>query len=205
MGYETEHVRFNNEDGVSIKGVSTFTKLLENTDFAKLYTILRKTPMTAPNLIDLAEVSKKTVYSYLSDLERAGLASKIVEDSQAGTYYAEDFEMTLELRDMEVTVTSELISIFARMDEYPVIERVGNEHGVVPLVLAYDLVQGHADGEVTMRQIAQLTGLSSGTTYDVVEALYEILDLVEEDHTSTTLTPDDVDGSDDLIEQLVDN
>lgn len=204
MGYDTDHVRLGGERKEAISGVSTFTNLIENTDLARLYAILREGPTTAPTLVDIVGVSKKTVYSYLSDLERAGLAKKTSVDSKASTYRAEDFEMTLKLRGLEVSITPELIDVFGRAEDYPVIQRVADEHGVIPLVLAYDLVQGHDEGEVTVRQIAQLTGLSSGTTYDLVEALYEILDLASGDTGSTTFTPDDVDR-DDLVERLSNN
>lgn len=205
MEYDTDHIRFGGESKVTISGVSTFTNLIENTDLARLYAILRKSPMTAPALVEMAGVSKKTVYSYLSDLERAGLASKTSGESTASTYRAEYFEMTLKLRGIEVSITPELVDIFGWADDYPVIERVIDDHGVIPLVLAYDLVQGHNEGEVTVRQIAHLTGLSLGTTYDLVEALYEILDLEDDDHGATTFTPDDVDRDDDLVDTLVDN
>jgi len=54
-------------------------------------------------------------------------------------------------------------------------------------------VKAHSEGDVTIRQIASLTDLSPGTTYDLVEALYSILDLGDDESTPTTYTPDDFD------------
>ncbi|QZA89047.1 hypothetical protein K0C01_02470 [Salinarchaeum sp. IM2453] len=56
-------------------------------------------------------------------------------------------------------------------------------------VFAHDLIKAHSNGEVTIRQIEALTGLSSGLTYDLVEALYEIHDLG--DGESETFSPTD--------------
>jgi len=67
--------------------------------------------------------------------------------------------------------------VIAQKNEYPAIERVPEDHGIVTFALAYDLVKAHSEGDVTIRQIASLTDLSPGTTYDLVEALYSILDL----------------------------
>jgi hypothetical protein len=63
------------------------------------------------------------------------------------------------------------------------------DHGIVTFALAYDLVNAHNDGEVTIRQIAELTDLSSGTTYDLVEALYSVLNRGEPELEPTTHTP----------------
>lgn len=203
MEYDTDHVRLGDGTRPSIIGISTFSDLVENSDLAGLYTILREGPMTASEVVDLATVSKKTVYSYLSELEQAGLATKADTGGRADTYRAEDFELTVAVRGVTVSITPELVGVFARSEEYPVVERVVDEHGVVPLVLAYDLVQGHSEGEITVRQIASITGLSSGTTYDLVEALYEILDLGTDGEGSTTFTPPDTDGEDDLTDELL--
>ena len=86
-----------------------------------------------------------------------------------------------------------------RSTEYPVIGRVLADHGIVTFALAYDLVNAHNDGEVTLRQIAELTDLSSGTAYDLVEALYSILDLDATESDSTTYTPADFTDNDSLL------
>ena len=54
-------------------------------------------------------------------------------------------------------------------------------------------MKAHSKGEVTIRQIASLTGLSPGTAYDLVEALYSILDLGDDESAPTTYTPADFD------------
>jgi len=68
-----------------------------------------------------------------------------------------------------------------------------DDHGLVTFALAHDLVSAHSEGDITIRQIAELTGLSAGTTYDLVEALYSILDLGDYDSAPTTYTPADSD------------
>jgi len=102
------------------------------------------------------------------------------------------------------SITPDIVEVIASADEFPVISRVRETHGAVPLALAYDLVEAHDKGEITIRQLAELTGLSRGTTYDLVEALYEILDLADGGGT-TTVTPDDVDRDGDLAEQLLED
>jgi len=90
----------------------------------------------------------------------------------------ESVELTLTVRDIDVSVnTLEFIQILAHKDEYPIIQRVIDEHGLRVLALAHHLVKDQADGEITIRQIASLTGLSTVTAYDLVEALYKLLDL----------------------------
>jgi hypothetical protein len=46
--------------------------------------------------------------------------------------------------------------------------------GLVIFALAHDLITSHSEGNITIQQIATLTNLSYGTTYDLLEALYEI-------------------------------
>lgn len=55
-----------------------------------------------------------------------------------------------------------------------------------------------------IRQIASLTDLSLGTTYDLVEALYSTLNLSDDGPTPTTYTPNEFDADeDDLLEEYV--
>jgi len=89
----------------------------------------------------------------------------------------------------------------ARADEYPVVNRVCDEHGFVTFALAYDLINAHSEGDVTIRQIAGLADLSDGTAYDLVEALYQIQELGDTNPSPTTYTPDDV-ASDNLPSDL---
>lgn len=202
MSYDTDHVR--NAGGIPrpITDFHAFMELIDNADLATIYTAIRSaSTATGPELVETAAVSKKTVYEYLRKLEQASLITK-VDDDGAAVYAAEDFELTLTVRDVEVSVTPELITVIAHRNEYPVINRVLDEDGLVTFALAHDLVKAHSDGEVTIRQIADLTGLSSGTTYDLVEAIYAINDLGDEDLTPTTYTPADFDdGSDDISEE----
>ena len=201
MSYDTEHVRNAGEGPGRITGIPTFTELLANTNLATLYTSIRhSSTATGPELTETANVSKKTVYEYLRKLEQAGLVTEIGDENGSRVYEAEAFEMTLTVRDVEVSITPALVEVVAHADEYPVIDRVLDEHGLVTFALAYDLVEAHSHGEVTIRQIASLTGLSSGTAYDIVEALYEIQDFGADDSSPTTYTPDnftDEDGETD--------
>lgn len=195
MSYDTEHVRNAGDIPGTITGIPTFTELLTNTALASLYTTIRHSATaTAPELVETVDVSKKTVYEYLRKLEQAGLITE-TEDGPS-VYEAEDFELTLTIRDVEVSITPELVEIIAHDDEYPVINRVLDDHGLVIFALAHDLVNAHADGDITIRQLASLTGLSAGTAYDLVEALYDIHDLGG-DSSPTTFTPDDVAGNED--------
>jgi DNA-binding transcriptional ArsR family regulator len=178
MRYDTEHVRNAGNDPGQITGFPTFTELLTNSHLASLYTSIRhSTAATAPELIKTAAVSKKTVYDYLQKLEQAGLITKHEKQARANVYKAADFELTLTMRNIEVAITPELIEVVAQEDAYPILGRVRDEHGLVTFALAHDLTKAHSDGDITRRQIATLTDLSPGTTYDLVEALYEIHDL----------------------------
>ncbi len=204
MSYDTEHVRNAGNGPAMITGLPTFTDLLTNTNLADLYTAIRQSPgVTAPELIDQVAVSKKTVYEYLHRLERAGLITETENSDGTSTYDAEEFELTLTIRGIEVTITPTLVAVIAQSDPYPVINRVCDEHGFVTFALAHDLVNAHSDGDVTIRQIATLTDLSHGTTYDLVEALYEVHDLGDDDPSLTTYTPDDMDDNE-LQSELTD-
>lgn len=206
MSYDTEHVRNAGDTPGTITGIPTFTELLTNTALASLYTSIRhSSPTTGPELNETATVSKKTVYEYLRKLARAGLITEAGDEDGASVYEAEDFELTLTVRDVKVSITPELIEVVAHEDEYPVITRVLDEHGLVTFALAHDLVKAHNEGDVTIRQIARLTRLSSGTAYDIVEALYEIHDLGADDPSPTTYTPADFADEDaDLRDELSD-
>jgi len=73
----------------------------------------------------------------------------------------------------------------------------------VTFALAHDLINAHSDGDVTLRQISTLTDLSHGTTYDLLEALYEIHNLSADDPVTTIYTPGDV-ADVDLQSELTD-
>ncbi|PHQ38215.1 transcriptional regulator [Halorubrum persicum] len=206
MSYDTEHVRNAGDTPGMITGIPTFAELLENPSLASLYTsIWRSGTTTGPELVETTTVSKKTVYDYLHKLEQAGLISKVDHDSRTAVYTAEKFELTLTVRETEVSITPELIEAIAQKNEYPAIERVLEDHGIVTFALAYDLVKAHSEGDVTIRQIASLADLSSGTAYDLVEAIYSILDLGDDESGPTTYTPDDFDENEgDLLEEFDD-
>lgn len=197
MSYDTEHVRNAGDNPAMITSIPTFTELLANSALASLYTSIRRSPgTTAPELTETAAVSKKTVYEYLRKLEQAGLITESGEQNGTTVYEAADFELTLTVRDVEVSVTPALVEGVAHADEYPVIDRVLDDHGLVTFALAHDLVKAHSNGDVTIRQIATLTGISRGTAYDIVEALYTIHDLGPEDSNPATFMPDDVAADD---------
>jgi hypothetical protein len=206
MSYDTEHVRNAGDTPGTITGIPTFAELLENPSLAALYTsIKRAKTATGPELVETTTVSKKTVYDYLRKLKQAGLISKVGDDAGTAVYTAEEFELTVTVRETEVSITPEIIEVIAQKNEYPAIERVLEDSGIVTFALAYDLVKAHSEGDVTIRQIASLTDLSPGTTYDLVEALYSILDLGDDDSTPTTYTPDDFDeGEGDYLDEIVD-
>jgi len=193
MSYDTEHVRNAGNGPAVIIGLPTYTDLLTNPNLSALYTAIRQSPdVTAPKLVDQVEVSKKTVYEYLHRLERAGLITQTENSDGTSAYTAEQFELTLTIRGIEVTITPTLVAVIAQSGPYPVINRVCDEYGFVTFALAHDLVNAHNEGDVTIRQIATLTNLSHGTTYDLVEALYEIHGLGDDDPKPTIYTPDDV-------------
>lgn len=197
MSYDTEHVRNASDNPDTITGIPTYTELLTNTALASVYTtICASETATAPELVETSTVSKKTVYEYLRKLEQAGLITEIGTENGASVYAAEDFKLTIMVRNVEVSITPELIEVIAREDDYPVINRALDDHGFVIFALAHDLVIAHAEGDVTIRQLARLTGLSTGTAYDLVEALYAIHDLGN-GPSPTTFTPDDVAADED--------
>ena len=207
MSYDTEHVRNAGSTPGTITGIPTFAELLQNPSLASLYTSIRQSgTATGPELVETTTVSKKTVYDYLHKLEQAGLISKVGDDAGTTRYTAETFELTLTVCETQVSITPELIEVIAQKNEYPAVERVLEDHGIVTFALAYDLVIAHSEGDVTIRQIASLTDLSSGTTYDLVEALYSILDIGDDESSPTTYTPSDFgDDEGDLLEGLTDN
>ena len=200
MSYNTEHVQNAGETPGAITGIPTFTELLTNPALASLYTAIhRSSTATGPELNETTTISKKTVYEYLRKLEQAGLITEIGDENGTSMYEAEGFTMTLTVRDVAVSITPELVEVVAHEDEYPVINRVLDDHGVVTFALAHDLVKAHSEGDVTIRQIATLTGLSSGTAYDLLEALYEIHDLGADNPSPKTYTPDDFAAEDGLL------
>ena len=194
MSYDTEHVRNAGDTPGMITGFPTFAELLENPSLASLYTLIRgSATATGPELVETTTVSKKTVYDYLHKLEEAGLISQVGDDAGTAVYTAEEFELTLTIREI------------AQKNEYPAIKRVLEDHGIVTFALTYDLVNAHSEGDVTIRQIASLTDLSPGTAYDFVEALYLILDLGADESSPTTYTPDDFDEDEgNLLEEFAD-
>ena len=206
MSYDTEHVRNAGDTPGTITGIPTFAELLENASLADLYTSIRQAgTATGPELVETMTVSKKTVYGYLHKLEQAGLISKVGDETGTAVYTAQEFELTLTIRETEVSITPKIIEVIAQKNEYPAIERVLEDHGIVTFALAYDLVNAHSAGDATIRQIASLTDLSPGTTYDLVEALYSILNLGDDGSTPTTYTPDEFDADeDDLLGEYVD-
>lgn len=207
MSYDTEHVRNAGDTPGTITGLPTFAELLENPSLANLYTSIRRAEAaTAPDLVETTTVSKKTVYDYLHKLEQAGLISKVGDEAGTAVYTAEEFELTVAVRETEVSITPDLIEVIAQQTEFQVIERVLDDHGIVTFALAYDLVMAHSEGDVTIRQVASLTDLPPGTTYDLVEALYSILDLGDDESTPATYTPEDFDAAEDgLLEEYTDN
>ncbi|MUV88555.1 hypothetical protein GJ629_00530 [Halapricum sp. CBA1109] len=86
------------------------------------------------------------------------------------------------------------MAVLSHRDEYPVIDRVLEEHGLLTFALAHDLVMDHNDGDVPIRQISDLTGLSSGMTYDLVDAIYAIRDFDTTASSPETYTPSNVDS-----------
>lgn len=194
VSYDTEHVQNVGDTPGTISGIPTFAELLENPSLADLYTSIKQAETaTGPELVETASVSKKTVYDYLHKLEQAGLISEVSNEGGTAVYTAEAFELTVAVRETEVSITPDIIEVIAQTNEYPAIERVLEDHGIVTFALAYDLAKAHSEGDVTIRQIVTLTDLSPGTTYDIVEALYSILNLGDDDSTSATFTPADFD------------
>lgn len=59
-----------------------------------------------------------------------------------------------------------------------------------------ELARAHNEGDVTIRQIATLTGLSHEETCEAVEALYEDLGLGDDDPSPETYTPCDFEEED---------
>ncbi|WP_277543376.1 helix-turn-helix domain-containing protein [Haloarcula laminariae] len=195
MSYDTDHVRNAGRNPERITGIQAFTDLVDNVALAGLYTSIRiRGTATGPELVDEAAVSKKTVYDYLRRLERVGLITEAGAENGATMYAAEDFEMTLTVRDVAVSITPVLVEVLSQRDEYSVIDRVLEEHGLLTFALAHDLVIAHNEGDITIRQIGDLTGLSSGMTYDLVDAIYAVRGFGEEPSSPETYTPDNVDS-----------
>ena len=77
-------------------------------------------------------------------------------------YEAEDLKLTLMVRDVEVSVTPELVEVIAHEDDYPVINRVLDEHGLLTFTLAHDLYKAHNEGTSLSDKLLPLPGFRSG-------------------------------------------
>lgn len=67
-----------------------------------------------------------------------------------------------------------------------------------------ELVRSHAEGDVTIRQIATLVDLSHKEAYELVDSMYENADLGDDKATPVTYTPDDF-TNEDLTEAYQEN
>ena len=200
MSFDTDHVRNAGDPPGSITGLPTYTELLTNPALASIYTAIRSsTVTTGPELVETADVSKKTVYEYLRKLSQAGLITEADTDTAPTAYEAADFELTVTVGDVEVTITPVLVDAAAHAHDHPVISRVLEDDGVVTFALAHDLVMAHNDGGITTRQISELTELSHGTVYDLLEALYDIHGLSGDG--TTTYTPEDLTDDGPLLDE----
>jgi transposase len=178
----------------SVGDVGTFTELLENTDLAKTYlTVLSGSTVTTPEIRAATGVSKKTAYTYVEKLRRAGLLREVESSENAAAYEAEPFRLTVAVGGTETEITPALVRLLARREESVAVESVLDNHGVTVLVRFLELVDGHADGTVTTREIATTLDISLGITYDLVTVAYDALDLDNTDGDHETLEPSDLD------------
>ena len=58
------------------------------------------------------------MYDYLHKLEQAGLITRVGDDAGTVVYPAEEFELTLTVRETEVSITPEIIEVIAQKNEY---------------------------------------------------------------------------------------
>ncbi|WP_310930789.1 hypothetical protein [Halogeometricum luteum] len=86
------------------------------------------------------------LYDAVSNLEQAGLTSKVGDDDGTAVYTVEEFELALTVRETEVSITPELIEGIAQKNESPAIERVLADYGIITFAFAYDLVMAHSKG-----------------------------------------------------------
>jgi len=96
----------------------------------------------------------------LPKLEQAGLISKVGNEAGTAAYTAEEFELTLTVRETEVSITpAKIIEVIAQKNEYRS-DRTGprrprNRH----IRTRIRPREGDSEGDVTIRQIASLTDL----------------------------------------------
>lgn len=178
----------------AVADIGAFTALLENPALAETYLAVRSAEATtAPEIRTATGVSKKTAYSYVDRLRRAGLFAET--DDTAGTataYEAEPFRLTVELGGETTTVTPELVEIVARRDDVDAIASTLDRHGLGTLTAFVELAREHADGAVTTREIAARLDLSVGVAYDLLTVTYETLELTGTADGNETLEPADL-------------
>ena len=111
MSFDTDHVRSAGDPPESITGLPTYTELLTNPALASIYTAIRgSTATTGPELVETADVSKKTVYEYLRKLSQAGLITEADTGTNPVAYEAADFELTVAIGDVVHVVDSLLLT-----------------------------------------------------------------------------------------------
>lgn len=178
----------------SVSDVGTFTALLENTDLAETYlTALSESPVTTPEIRAETGISKKTAYSYVDRLRRAGLLREVEGQESAAAFDAEPFRLTVEVGGAATEITPDLVRLLAQREESAAVESVLDRHGVSVLAAFLDLSRRHADGTVSTREIAGELDISLGITYDLLTVVYESLNLDGVEGGHETLEPSDLD------------
>jgi len=184
--FESDHVQIsdNNDDdnnGIGrparICDFSVASALMEDPEKAAIYSALHRDPGSFKELVESADIPNKRLTIHLIELQDAGFVREhIAENTKLTAREAVPFKMTLTVDTTCVTITPDIIELVARADEHPVIRRVIDEYSALPLVLAYDLAQPSDAGDDIVRQITEMTGVSAGIAYDLVEAVYTIMD-----------------------------
>jgi predicted transcriptional regulator len=183
-----------------VTDLSPVFKLLEEPKFAELYAHLSDDPTTIPELLPDLSIQKSTAYKYIELLQRAGLVTETGTVDGSTQYRAEEFQVTIQIAETELTVTPELARVIARRETNPEVDRFIDQYGIVTLADFIPLAQQYAAGEMTHRAIAEILDISRAAAFDMLREALDILAIVPDaDHTEPG------DYSDDDVEQIIED
>jgi predicted transcriptional regulator len=183
-----------------VTDLSPVFKLIEEPKIAELYAQLRAAPATIPELLPDLTIEKSTAYKYIELLQRAGLVTETGTVDGSTQYRAEEFQVTIQIAETELTVTPELARVIARRETNPEVDRFIDQYGIVTLADFIPLAQQYAAGEMTHRAIAEILDISRAAAFDMLREALDILAIVPDaDHTEPG------DYSDDDVEQIIED
>jgi hypothetical protein len=152
--------------------------------------------MSMPDLT----IEKSTAYNYIDLLQQAGLVTETGTVDGSTQYHAEEFQVTLQIAETELTVTPELARVIARREDNPEVDRFIDQYGIVTLAEFIPLTRQYAAGEMTHRAIAAILDISRPAAFEMLREVLDILEIVPD---ANHAEPGDY--SDDAVEQMIEN